>query len=239
MGMATILVAHGAWSAGWAWRKMHRLMQAAGHHLLTPTYTGLGEREHLANRSINLETHIDDILGVIKFERLNDIVLVGHSYGGIVATGVADRAPDKIRQLIYLDAFVPQEGQSLFDLVPSAAVSRFRQGAEEQGDGWRLPPNPIPADTSPEDAAWITALRCQQPLACMEQKLSLRHGPLTLPRAYIHCTRKDAPDSFRAFYERGKGEGWPVAAIDASHSPHVTAPDLLAATLDNIIGGRR
>ena len=105
---------------GRAWRKMHVLMQAAGHRLLTPTYTGLGERWHLANPSIDLETHIQDILNVIQYEDLRDIVLVGHSYGGMVATGVADRARDSIAQVIYLDAFVPGDGQSLFDLSEPA-----------------------------------------------------------------------------------------------------------------------
>jgi pimeloyl-ACP methyl ester carboxylesterase len=112
----TFLVCHGAWSAGWAWKKMHPLMQAAGHRLVTPTYTGLGERAHLAHPGIDLNSHIEDMLNVIKYEDLRDIVLVGHSYGGMVATGVADRARDKVRQLIYIDAFVPQDGQSLLDL---------------------------------------------------------------------------------------------------------------------------
>ena len=112
----TFLVCHGAWSAGWAWKKMHPLMAAAGHRLVTPTYTGLGERAHLANPSIDLETHIQDILNVIKYEDLRDIVLVGHSYGGMVATGVADRARDRVTRLIYIDAFVPEDGQSLLDL---------------------------------------------------------------------------------------------------------------------------
>ena len=112
----TFLVCHGAWSAGWAWKKMHPLMAAGGHRLVTPTYTGLGERAHLANPSIDLETHIEDVLNVIKYEDLRDIVLVGHSYGGMVATGVADRARDRVTQLIYIDAFVPGDGQSLFDL---------------------------------------------------------------------------------------------------------------------------
>src|SRR6202035_3282249 len=114
---ATFLVCHGAWSAGWAWKKMHPLMQAAGHRLATPSYTGLGERAHLANPSIDLETHIQDILNVIKYEDLRDIVLIGHSYGGMVATGVADRAREQVNQLIYLDAFVPEEGQCLLDFL--------------------------------------------------------------------------------------------------------------------------
>ena len=118
-----LLVCHGAWSAGWAWKKMHPFMRAAGHRLLTPTYTGLGERAHLANPSIDLETHITDVLNVIRYEDLHDIVLLGHSYGGMVATGVADRAGDRIRQLIYLDAFVPRDGQSLLDLNEPARQS--------------------------------------------------------------------------------------------------------------------
>src|SRR5881275_59692 len=148
---STFLVCHGAWSAGWAWKRMHPLMAAAGHRLVTPTQTGIGEREHLANPSIDLETHIQDILNVIKYEDLRDIVLVGHSYGGMVATGVADRARDRITQLIYLDAFVPEDGQSLFDLNGSG--DQMMKAAAE-GDGWRAPPLPTPPDTSEEDAKW-------------------------------------------------------------------------------------
>src|SRR6201992_916770 len=114
--MATSLVGHGAWSPGWAWKKMHPLMSAAGYRLVTPSYTGLGERAHLANPAIDLESHIADVLNVITYEDLSDIVLLGHSYGGMVATGVADRARDRIRRLIYLDAFVPRDGPSLLDL---------------------------------------------------------------------------------------------------------------------------
>ena len=129
--MATILVAHGAWSAGWAWKKMHPLLAAHGHRLVTPTYTGLGERAHLAQRAIDLEAHIRDLLAVIEFEDLSDIVLVGHSYGGMVATGVADRVPQRIAQRVYLDAFVPRDGQALFDLISPEARSAMRKGVAE------------------------------------------------------------------------------------------------------------
>src|SRR6185503_13378541 len=132
------------------------LLRAAGHEIFTPTYTGLGERAHLSSRSISLDTHIADVLGVIECEDLTDIVLVGHSYGGMVATGVADRARDRIARLVYLDAFVPQDGQSLFDLLPGDVRARMREDARVNGDGWRIGPNPTPADTSPEDLAWIT-----------------------------------------------------------------------------------
>ena len=139
----TFLVCHGAWSAGWAWKKMHPLMQAAGHRLFTPSYTGLGERAHLANPSIDLETHIQDMLGVIQYEDLRDIVLLGHSYGRMVATGVADRARDRIAQLIYLDAFVPEDGQSLLDL--NEPDRQRMQELVKAGD-WRVPPRPASPD---------------------------------------------------------------------------------------------
>src|SRR3954469_17121068 len=133
----TFLVCTGAWSAGWSWQKMHPLMAAGGHRLVTPTYTGLGEREHLASPSNDLETHIQDVLAVIKYEDLRDIVLVGHSYGGMIATGVADRARDRITQLIYLDAFVPKNGQSLLDL--NQPVRQRIQEFSNAG-GWLVPP---------------------------------------------------------------------------------------------------
>ena len=174
----TFLVCHGAWSAGWAWKKMHPLMQAAGHRLVTPTYTGLGERAHLAHPGIDLDLHIEDMLNVITYEDLRDIVLVGHSYGGMVATGVADRARDRVKQLIYVDAFVPGDGQSLLDLN-QAAVLRMQELAN--AGGWRVPPNPTPSDTSPADVEWLSARRVDMPIKCFEAKLKLQGGPLTLP----------------------------------------------------------
>ena len=231
---ATFLVCHGAWSAGWAWKKMHPLMSAAGHRLVTPSYTGLGEREHLANPSIDLETHITDILNVIKYEDLRDIVLIGHSYGGMVATGVADRARDRIKQLIYLDAFVPDDGQSLLDLNEPARP-RMRELAQA-GDGWRVPPNPTPPDTPQADLAWLTERRVDMPIKCFETKLKLHGGKLNLPRSYIYAKRITPADTFGPFAKRASSEpGWRYFEIDASHSPHVTAPEALMALLQKIV----
>ncbi|WP_407166273.1 alpha/beta fold hydrolase [Bradyrhizobium sp. ORS 111] len=229
----TFLVCHGAWSAGWAWKKMHPLMQAAGHRLVTPSYTGLGERAHLANPSIDLEAHIQDVLAVIKYEDLSDIVLLGHSYGGMVATGVADRARERVAQLIYLDAFVPRDGQSLFDLN-EVAIEKMREAARN-GDGWRIPPMPTPPDTSPADVEWLTARRIDMPLKCFEQRLKLQHGEPALPRSYIYATRITPADTFGQFAKRTKNEaGWRYFEIDASHSPNVTAPEALMALLMEI-----
>jgi pimeloyl-ACP methyl ester carboxylesterase len=233
---ASFLVCHGAWSAGWAWKKMHPLINAAGHRLVTPTYTGVGERVHLANPSIDLETHIQDILNVIKYEDLRDIVLVGHSYGGMVATGVADRARDLISQLIYLDAFVPDQGQSLIDLNEPARARM--QELTKAGDGWRVPPNPTPPDTSAADLAWLTERRVDMPIKCFETKLKLRGGELRLPRSYIYATRITPADTFAPFARRAKSEpGWRFYEIDASHSPNVTAPEALTALLQKIVAG--
>jgi pimeloyl-ACP methyl ester carboxylesterase len=230
----TFLVCHGAWSAGWAWKKMHPLMRAAGHRLVTPTYTGLGERAHLANPSIDLETHIQDILNVIQYEDLRDIVLVGHSYGGMVATGVADRARDRVAQLIYIDAFVPRDGQSLLGLN-EPAQQRMREMAKS-GDGWRIPPNPTPPDTPPADIAWLTERRVDMPIKCFEMGLKLESGEPTLPRSYIYAMRATPADTFGPFAARAKSEqGWRYHEIDASHSPNVTAPEALTALLGKII----
>jgi pimeloyl-ACP methyl ester carboxylesterase len=235
---ATFLVAHGAWSAGWAWKKMHPLMSTAGHRLFTPTYTGLGEREHLASPSNDLETHIQDVLAVIKYEDLRDVVLVGHSYGGMVATGVVDRAGDRIAQLIYLDAFVPRNGQALVDLLPPEGRQRMQEKVKA-GDGWRVPPNPTPPDTSETDVKWIAERRLPQSFKSFEMPLQLRGADVTLPRSYVYCKRIGPVDVFRPFAERAKSEpGWRYHEIDASHSPHITAPDALATLLQAIATGR-
>ena len=229
-----VLVCHGAWGAGWAWKKMHPLMQAAGHRLLTPSYTGLGEREHLANPSVDLETHIQDILNVIKYEDLRDIVLLGHSYGGMVATGVADRARDKVAQLIYLDAFVPRDEQSLFDL--NEAGRQPMRDLAKSGDGWRVPPNPTPPDTPQADLEWLTARRVHMPIKCFETKLKLQNREPAAPRSYIYCTRIAPADTFGQFAKRAKSEpGWRYFEIDASHSPNVTAPESLMTLLEKIV----
>jgi pimeloyl-ACP methyl ester carboxylesterase len=227
--VATFVVAHGAWGAGWVWKKMHPLMAARGHRLMTPTLTGLGERGHLARPDIDLDTHIADILGVLTFEDLSGVNLIGHSYGGMVATGVADRARSRIAKLIYIDAFAPNDGDSAIDLLPASARAQRKPSA----DGF-IPPVPMPPDTAPEDRAWCEPLRLPQPAKTFEQKLKFQGGALTLPRHYIYCTRNVPDDRFRQFYERTKREGWSASEIDSSHNPHITCPVVLADLLSRI-----
>jgi len=232
--MATFVVAHGAWGAGWIWKKMRPLMAARGHRLITPTLTGLGERVHLAGPDVDLETHIADILGVLEFEDLSGVILIGHSYGGTVATGVADRAPKRVGTVVYLDAFVPRDGESAYDCLPEATRAQRQSGASG-GDGWRIPPGPMPPDTPEADRKWAEPLRVPQPERTFSQKLKFRNGGPQQPRHYIYCTRKPPDDRFRPFFERAVAEKWAGAyEIDASHNPHVTCPDVLADLLDRI-----
>jgi pimeloyl-ACP methyl ester carboxylesterase len=235
--MATFLVAHGAWSAGWAWKKMRPRLRERGHELWTPTYTGLGERVHLASNDVRLDTHIEDVLKVLEFEDLREVILVGHSYGGMVATGVADRAPERFAQLIYLDAFVPRHGQSLFDLqVPEDRIGLV-EAARKAGDAMRLPPRPMPPDTSAADLAWGNPRRVAQPIATFEQPIRLTGAVEQMRRTYIYCTRARPGDVFRQFAERAKSEtGWTYREMDASHNPHITMPDALAELLHELSG---
>ena len=224
----TFVVAHGAWSSAWAWKKMHPLLTARGHRLVVPTYTGLGERVHLANPAIDLDTHITDVVNAMFYEDLRDVTLIGHSYGGMVSTGVADRARERIVRLVYLDAFVPDDGQSFFDVTGQG--DQVRANAV---NGWLVPPNPLPPDTSPEDVAWAMPRRLHHPLKSLEQPLVLTQGPLTLPRHYIHCTKS----TFQRFADKAKTEGWTVHELDSSHNPHITVPEALAALLETIVTG--
>src|SRR3954464_1810413 len=169
---STIFVlVHGAWSGGWCYARVAALLRARGHTVFTPTLTGQGERAHLFSGAINLSTHIEDVLGVFRFERLSDVVLAGHSYGGMVITGVADRIGEKIKALAYLDAFVPEDGQSLFDINIPANTQRFLQSAGTRG-GLGVPaPSAGYFGVNPVDAAIVDALATPFPLGCFTEKL--------------------------------------------------------------------
>jgi pimeloyl-ACP methyl ester carboxylesterase len=233
--MADIVVAHGAWSAGWAWKKMRPLLRARGHVLWTPTYTGLGERSHLARPDIDLSHHVQDVVRVLEVEDLTNIVLIGHSYGGMVATGIADRAAERIARVIYLDAFVPRDGQSLATLTGQDAdgAKAWRAACI---DGWLAPPRPMPPDTAQADLDWAWPRRLHQPIASFLEPLRLTRGEMSLPRSYIYCTRAAEADGFRRFYDLARSEpGWSAHEIDASHNPHITCPEALAELIEAII----
>jgi pimeloyl-ACP methyl ester carboxylesterase len=203
--------------------------------MIVPTHTGIGERAHLAHPGITLATHVADLFGVVECEELADFVLLGHSYGGMVATALADRIPDRLRGLVYLDAFVPRDGQALFDLIPAEAREALRAAAVAHGEGWRIPPNPLPEDTPRADLDWALPKRVMQPLGAFSEAVRLSGAIERVPRSYIYCTRPAHGDGFAKFAEHARTEpGWRYREIDSSHSPQITAPDALAALLDEL-----
>jgi pimeloyl-ACP methyl ester carboxylesterase len=224
--MATFVIVHGAWGGGWAWsRRVAPPLRAAGHDVLTPTLTGLGERTHLASPAVDLETHVQDVVNVLEYEDLRDVILVGHSYGGMVITGVAGRARDRLRQLVYLDAFVPESGQSLADLVGTEGAARMQTQAAEVGDGWRIPPGPLAPDTPAELLDWITPRRGFHPLRTFEQAVRL-DGPIDLPRTYVYCAKKEGRDAFRGFSERLRADpAWRYYELETGHNLQYSASE--------------
>ena len=229
--MSTYVLVHGAWGGAHGWRKVRPLLQQAGHSVFTPSLTGLGERSHLATPEVNLSTHIQDVCNAIWYEDLTDIILVGHSYGGMVVSGVADRMPERIRHLVYLDAFVPADGQSLVDL---GGGPRQSTPADAPAD-WRLPPL---QSSQPLDA-WHESRRVPQPRATFEEKVRLGAPIERRPFSLTYIVATDRPDPgpmFDATAERLRGNPrWTVREIAGGHNMTRTNPDGLAKLLLELV----
>ena len=237
--MATFVIVHGAWTGAHGWRWVRPLLRAAGHDVVTPSLTGLGERAHLATPGTNLDTHVDDVVAVLSFEDLHDVVLVGHSYGGMVITGVADRAPERLGQLVYLDAFVPRDGESMLDLVPADSRAGYEEAARTRGDGWRVPPplpDPLPPGLPPDDV-WTLARLVPQPLATMAQPVRLARGETGLPRAFVLCTEGRVGEPPHVARVR-TDPAWRLVELAADHTAHVSAPEQLTRTLLDVVADR-
>ena len=220
-----MLLVHGAWSGGWSFKGIAANLRRAGHEAYRPTLTGVGERSHLLSAEIDLDTHIRDILGVIKYEELSNIVLVGHSYGGMVITGVADAVPDKIAALVYLDAFVPENGQ--------AAAHLTAPGRVQPGDGIGVPPPPPSAfGIAPEKWALRAALLTPQPKATLTQPIKLTGGiDRVRKRIYIYANDPQ-PTTFTQFYEKLKNApGWQVYTLPCTHLVQLDMPEELTRLL--------
>lgn len=229
--MTTFVLVHGAWHGGWCYKRVARLLRQAGHEVYTPTLTGLGERAHLMSRTIDLGTHVQDIVGVIGCEELSDVVLCGHSYGGMVIAGVAEQIAPKIRSLVYLDAFVPENGKSLFDYLPPEMSGQMQTDAAQNGEGYKITPIPAAAfAVNAQDAAWVDAMCVKQPLATFEQKLALS-GRQVPKRVYILAAGWE-PSPFQQFGARFKDDrSWRFVSIDCGHDVMVDRPQDLADAL--------
>lgn len=231
--MTVFVLVHGAWHGGWCWTRTARALREAGHDVHAPTLTGVGDSAHLANRHVDLETHIEDVVRLFEAEELSDAVLCGHSYGGMVITGVADRIPDRIRSLVYLDAFVPADGQCTFDFQPPDRAASMRAEAESKGGGWLIPP--IPArrfNVNEADQAWVDRRCVPHPLACFTQRLRLTGAHTRISKRSFIKAGAYVPSPFDAIFERLKREpGWHVTSIACGHDVMVDKPDELATQL--------
>jgi pimeloyl-ACP methyl ester carboxylesterase len=231
MAIGTYVLVHGAWHGGWCWAKVARLLRDAGHEVYTPTLTGLGERAHLARPEVDLDTHIQDVVAMLEAEELRQVTLVGHSYGGMVITGVAARTSGRIGHLVYLDAFVPEAGKSLLDYVgPGAAM--MRETAVAHGEGWKIPSFPPErfGVTSQRDTEWLTKHLVPQPLRTFEQALPAGGGE-KLKRTYVYCS-KPAMGAFDQFAERLRDDRkWTFHDVKTGHDAMVTAPGEIAKIL--------
>ncbi len=223
--MATYVLVHGGFTGGWVWRSVRAYLEAARHRVYTPTLTGLGERSHLISPILDLDTHIQDIVNVLHYEDLHDVVLVGSSYGGMVITGVADRVPERIGHLIYVDAFVPENGESVFDLVTPSLRSQFMAQANTQGDGWRVSP------LSDGDAR-----RVAQPIKTLKQPIwLLGKAPKEIRRTFIRCTEPRSP-SIDSSDERVRDDSaWQYLELETSGRAATQAPKRLTELLTQAI----
>jgi len=232
--MTAFVLVHGAFLGGWCWRDVAARLRAAGHDVFTPTLTGLGERYHLATSDTDLETHIQDINGVIDWEDLNDIVLVGHSYAGMVVGGVAGRRSDRIKAIIYLDAHIPRDGMSMVDMNPPERAQAFQKAAEAY-NGWQIPPHTAEyyGVRDKELQSWIDAKCVPLPLKCLGSRTdqSGTPHPGIARQVYVRCTDPMMP-IFQKSQEWAQAQGsWECKEMPTAHFLMLTAPEAVSDLL--------
>jgi pimeloyl-ACP methyl ester carboxylesterase len=228
--MSDYVLIHGAWQGSWCWARVRRLLAAGAHRVFTPTLTGLGERSHLLSRAVGLDTHVDDVANLVIWEELRDIVLVGHSYGGIVVRHVADRMPERIRSLVYLDAFVPENGKSLFDYLPDGG-KKDREMAAAHGDGWKVPPYSASfLAVNAADAEWVDRQSTMHPLSTFEAPATISSASDSISTiGYIRASGWNGP--FQQVYAQAGARGWWQAELACGHQVMLDMPNELTALL--------
>ncbi len=223
--MSRVVLVHGAWHGGWVWQRLTPMVASSGHTVTTPTLTGLGDRAAEATRATSLEDHVQDVIRAIGTGGDTDVFVVAHSYAGIPVAIAADRIPDRLRGVVYLDARVPADGQRGFDVWPGSE-SLYRDASREAGDGWLIPP---PDDDfgirDAADVAWVRQRLTPQPLKTYEDRVHLRSVGFRVPTAAVICVGDDPADSIEA------DAGVPTIHITAGHDAMVSDPETLAAAL--------
>jgi len=239
--VTTYVLVHGGGHGGWCYQRVASILRSAGHDVLTPTLSGLGERSHRMGPDIDLETHISDVVNVLHYDDLHDVILVGHSYGGMVVTGVADRAADRVGRLVYLDAANPRNNQSLVDVSGPVIEAVRPYGRVVDGVELVLFPDPeivkLYGVTDPDDIAWMTERLTPHPWACFEQKLRLTNEDAlwAIPQYHIVCT-STLPTRDPALMNTARAEGrlWDV---DTGHDLMITEPKFVAEALLEVAAG--
>jgi pimeloyl-ACP methyl ester carboxylesterase len=232
--MRTYVLVHGGGHGGWCYQRVARLMRKKGQEVYTPTLTGLGERSHLLGPEIDLDFHIKDIVQTLEFEDLRNVVLVGHSYGGMVITGVADSATERIGHIVYLDAANPQNGQSLVDVAGTSMAMARQGGRVVNGVELVLFPGNDPLHfygvKAPEQIAWMKPKLTPQPWKCFEQKLQLKNEAAMrrIPQSHIVCTATLGSRDVAALKALANGRFWD---IDTGHDLMITEPEAVAELL--------
>ncbi len=241
--MATFVLVHGAWHGGWCWQKVTPFLEAAGHAVYAPTLTGLAERAAELSPEVGLDTHIQDIVGLLQEKDLHGVILVGHSYGGMVITGVVDQAPERIAHLVYLDTFVPRDGESMVGVVPFLGIY-LRKQAQAHGDGWRVDSRGDYGVTTEPDRSWVLSQVTPQPLKTLEQPLHLKHPAIvsTKPRTHIECT---GGGFFLSLLQHiayvaiprshPREAGWRLRKLPTGHDAMITMPRELADILLEVV----
>ncbi len=230
-GGRTFVLVHGAWHGGWCWKRVSEMLGDSGHEVYTPTLTGLGERSHLLDAKVNLATHVTDVVNLLKWEELNDVVLVGHSYGGTVISGVAEQMHAAISTLVFLDAFVPESGESLADLA-SPAIREAIGAAMQRGDVAMKPPPAALFRVNEKDRAWIDAKCTPHPVATLSDKPTLTGARDRIAtRAYIRAKEYPNP-TFDKYYAALKArDGWRTYEMACGHDAMVDMPERLTEIL--------
>jgi pimeloyl-ACP methyl ester carboxylesterase len=224
-----IVLVHGAWHGGWCWRDVAALLLADGHRVITPTLTGLGERSHLLAASTDLATHVRDVVGVIEHEELDEVVLVGHSYGGMPITGAADALPSKIRALVYLDALVPSDGDSVFSLC-GVSTDEIPVGLQS------TPPPPVDAfGLQGALASWAERRLTPQPILCGTQSIRLTGAWHDVPdKMYVRARGYPFHPFDEGFARAKRSRDWVAMSWNEPHNVMMTNPRRVAALLTDI-----
>ena len=239
-GGKTYVLVHGSWCGGWFFDPVADRLRAAGHRVFTPTQTGLGERKHLLSRDVTLDTFVDDLVNVLECEELRDVILVGHSSAGGPITGVADRMPDRIQRIVYLDAFILQSGQSFFGASPPEVAAARRKTAQEIG-GVSVVPPPLGGLSSlglsdGPIADWFRRRVTPQPLATYETPLRLNNPTIGngRPCNYVAFTNPAFPGPEQSRRWARTQPGWAWAELATGHAAPVIVPDKVAELLGGI-----